>query len=312
MPWCPKCKNEYREGITVCADCNVELVEDLNTALEADKTLVFNTEKKDKIDAFIKYLEYSGIHSYSVNADENDCIYSLYVAEADYKNASKLFTGFALTESEREITDMINNGNDSDDSDTEFSEDDASGDIISDYTDADNDIIEENTDYDNAPEYPSDDDETHSSAATYVRKSDKAKDYKFSAYTCLLCGVVGIVFVILNMVGVIGLIPVIFSQIVLLCVFIAFIVGGIIMYSNSKTIQSEAGYEEEIEVKVNEWLSQNVNDSYLMSLKDENTSDEINYFKYCEVIKVALSVAVPEASPEMLDSLIDEHLSKIC
>lgn len=26
MPWCPKCKNEYREGITVCADCGCELV----------------------------------------------------------------------------------------------------------------------------------------------------------------------------------------------------------------------------------------------------------------------------------------------
>ncbi len=26
MPWCPKCKNEYREGIKVCADCGVELV----------------------------------------------------------------------------------------------------------------------------------------------------------------------------------------------------------------------------------------------------------------------------------------------
>lgn len=27
MAWCPKCKNEYREGITVCADCKADLVE---------------------------------------------------------------------------------------------------------------------------------------------------------------------------------------------------------------------------------------------------------------------------------------------
>ena len=26
MPWCPKCKSEYREGFTVCADCGTELV----------------------------------------------------------------------------------------------------------------------------------------------------------------------------------------------------------------------------------------------------------------------------------------------
>lgn len=29
MPWCPKCKNEYVEGITVCADCGTELVDSL-------------------------------------------------------------------------------------------------------------------------------------------------------------------------------------------------------------------------------------------------------------------------------------------
>ena len=25
--WCPKCKTEYRDGITVCADCGTPLVE---------------------------------------------------------------------------------------------------------------------------------------------------------------------------------------------------------------------------------------------------------------------------------------------
>ena len=27
--WCPECKNEYREGITRCADCDVDLVDEL-------------------------------------------------------------------------------------------------------------------------------------------------------------------------------------------------------------------------------------------------------------------------------------------
>lgn len=32
MPWCPKCKNEYVEGITVCADCGCRLVDSLDSA----------------------------------------------------------------------------------------------------------------------------------------------------------------------------------------------------------------------------------------------------------------------------------------
>ncbi len=29
MPWCPVCKNEYREGIEFCADCHTALVDEL-------------------------------------------------------------------------------------------------------------------------------------------------------------------------------------------------------------------------------------------------------------------------------------------
>ena len=29
MPWCPKCKMEYREGFTKCADCGEYLVDKL-------------------------------------------------------------------------------------------------------------------------------------------------------------------------------------------------------------------------------------------------------------------------------------------
>ena len=37
MPWCPKCKNEYYEGIKVCADCGEELVESLEEWERAER-----------------------------------------------------------------------------------------------------------------------------------------------------------------------------------------------------------------------------------------------------------------------------------
>lgn len=36
MPWCPVCKNEYREGIKLCAECQVDLVDHLEDEQNAD------------------------------------------------------------------------------------------------------------------------------------------------------------------------------------------------------------------------------------------------------------------------------------
>lgn len=43
MPWCPKCKTEYREGFSVCADCGSQLVEELTeeAAEESGRPLDF-------------------------------------------------------------------------------------------------------------------------------------------------------------------------------------------------------------------------------------------------------------------------------
>lgn len=44
MPWCPKCKAEYREGFNLCANCNIELVNELEPELDEDANVVYDKE----------------------------------------------------------------------------------------------------------------------------------------------------------------------------------------------------------------------------------------------------------------------------
>lgn len=47
MPFCPKCKTEYRDGFTICSDCKVELVAKLSDIKTVEKTYEETFEEKD-------------------------------------------------------------------------------------------------------------------------------------------------------------------------------------------------------------------------------------------------------------------------
>ena len=56
MPWCPKCKNEYYEGIRVCADCGTELVDSLEELEKAEREAK-EAERRAQIAAIREMME---------------------------------------------------------------------------------------------------------------------------------------------------------------------------------------------------------------------------------------------------------------
>ena len=84
MPWCPRCKSEYREGFTVCADCGCQLVED-----EQTKTLVPLTfGEREQMEALQEFLRYNGIQDSELISDEQDGQFKLQVLPAEFKRAA--------------------------------------------------------------------------------------------------------------------------------------------------------------------------------------------------------------------------------
>lgn len=97
MPWCPKCKKEYQEGITVCADCGCELV----GSLENMEGLALYFGEEQQMLALQKYLESNGIRKIKVHYDETEQIYELLTQEEDYKKASSMLSVFIEQEENR-------------------------------------------------------------------------------------------------------------------------------------------------------------------------------------------------------------------
>lgn len=87
MPYCPKCKNEYIEGIHVCPDCQVPLIDDPED-MEDLAVLTDFSEKPDP--KLIDFLEYSGVHPVVVKGIDKGN-YRIMVPQNSLEFAGKCF-----------------------------------------------------------------------------------------------------------------------------------------------------------------------------------------------------------------------------
>ena len=64
MPYCPKCRSEYRQGFTKCADCDVELVDELSNEVPEEEEIksvhqwLTNLESEMMLDTFTEPVEF--------------------------------------------------------------------------------------------------------------------------------------------------------------------------------------------------------------------------------------------------------------
>lgn len=100
---CPKCRNEYRDGIAVCADCGCQLVSEKEIVNKVP--LIFGEE--EGLARLKEYLEYNGLKNMEIVYDEKEAVHELLINEKDKQKALKLGAVYMQQEQVRQAEEAV-------------------------------------------------------------------------------------------------------------------------------------------------------------------------------------------------------------
>ena len=344
--WCPKCKTEYRDGITVCADCGEKLVE--GTADDFDVVEICDLKDDEMAENFIEYLGYSKIE----NAKKviRDGITIVTVPSRYEKQVEKLFKGFQLAleeDKEKQKQEALkkaqeeayaqqysedvsvdgtekadfdlteeSSGTDMEsaiDADTQADETEQQWDINKDESEDDEKLVEEDDLHDNVITDDEIEEDTadilYTPSKAYVKKEDEYKDVKFSGITFIIFGILGIAYLTLCKLDIIAIDYNIFVFCVIAALFVGFIVMGVVSVVKSKKIKLQIPEEEILTEELNKWLEENITKERVEKWIDDSVSDEENDLIVMAHIRSILIKKYPDLNVSFIEMLTEEFFN---
>ena len=256
MPWCPKCKNEYKAGYTVCADCGTELVDSLESGMKA---VYFGAD--EEIYEMAKFLRANGIEKSEVSYDEKENTYELKVEPEVMAEAQKMI---------RVYLQNIAAAN----------EVKQAAEAMSAMSEEELEALQREKEY-RIKEMM---------RAPYEDADKKAEDYKSGADALLIVGVIGAVALILLNLGVLPISLPAFTKAMITGVmgimFVIFIFMGITSRKSYAKLKSQANSDKDTKADIKKYLKETINvDEFDKELCDDEPSMEILYFRRMEKLK---------------------------
>lgn len=301
MPWCPNCKTEYREGITHCADCKVELVAEYKDVVLKNATALLvqvETEQQAFIEKLRKFLEYSGITSAVMEEEE---LTGVYVAPEDFNKAKKCFKAFYSVETEMVMQKAAEAAFLKGEEFDYFGDDEEEEDAAESLSEAKEEVAESFEEQ---------------KTAKHVSAASRYEDYRSSGYTFVILGGLGVAFALLNFMDVITVFGSGFSSTVLFVLFGIFLALGIFSFVKAGQLKEGAKQENELVASAKSWMQENFNEEVLADLtKSDTSSDEVNteellYMDRLDSLVKRLLDAFPNLHDSLAEQLVEEFIGQ--
>lgn len=95
MPYCPKCNQEFVDGVTVCTDCGTPLVDTEEVTENQVKLISIELSLAERLTSF---LVYSGISATTLPDETEENLLQIFVPESQLSEARKLVQVFLTNE----------------------------------------------------------------------------------------------------------------------------------------------------------------------------------------------------------------------
>ncbi len=268
MAWCPNCKMEYREGITVCSDCGAELVE----TLEVDERCSILSGEEEQIELLKKFLEYNDIFSCVITQlPEGDAYtYELSVSKEDEELSKRAAIVFL-----HETAASQNAEADESDAETEKEE---------------------------KPE------KTARNFIKAEEKAESFKSSAYALTFVGVLGLAAMILIMLGIIPLNFATNVkVIAYIVLDLMFVVFIVMGVHSMISAKKYAGEASMENSKTAEILEWFAASYKAEAIDQMTEGmEGEEELKYFKRTEVMKRLILEQYPGLDESYLEHLIDE------
>lgn len=271
MPWCPKCKNEYREGVTVCSDCGCELV----TGEEDIKVAMMLSGTQEDMEALAEFLKYGDIEGTEVCLDEGKRAYQVWVPEKALKKADSL----AGIYYEQKFKERINQKKQEPETEEAVEEE--------------KNVVKPATLYENSASKAED---NKSSAYTLLFVG-------IAGLIVVVLGIAGVLPIHLSST------TKYMTYGIMSALFLLFIVMGLISMKSYRIFAKKAESENSLRDTIEKWCLETFTQTELddeLAFGEENVSDEEKYFKRTSLVKEKIKKQFLNLDEAFLDNFVDD------